>query len=212
MYVYNFRLFDRYRVDVVSLAVLADASPGFHAGDYRRLRWGCEVRFRFPAVKLLELGRDWEALESSTNPFALVVMAQLKAHQSRDGAARKDVKLHLVRLMYRRGYTREQVLELFRVIDWLLQLPAELEVEFEQALMALEEEENMPYITSIERMGMERGMQKGEVAVLRKQLQHKFGDQFTEAYRKRLDNADTDMLLRWSEQLLGADIIDEVFH
>ncbi len=220
MYVYNYRLFDRYRVDVVSLAVLADASPGFHAGDYRRVRWGCEVRFRFPAVKLLELGRDWEALESSTNPFALVVMAQLKAHQSRDGAARKDVKLHLVRLMYRRGYAREQVLELFRVIDWLLQLPAELEIEFEQALMALEEEEKMPYITSIERMGMERGMQQGmqqgvqlgEVAVLRKQLQHKFGDQFTEAYRKRLDSADTDMLLLWSEQLLGADTIDEVFH
>jgi hypothetical protein len=65
MYVYNYRLFDRYRVDVVSLAVLADASPGFHAGDYRRVRWGCEVRFRFPVVKLLELGRDWEALESS---------------------------------------------------------------------------------------------------------------------------------------------------
>jgi hypothetical protein len=101
---------------------------------------------------------------------------------------------------------------LFRVIDWLLQLPAELEIEFERALMALEEEEKMPYITSIERMGMERGLQQGEVAVLRTLLQRKFGDQFTEAYRKRLDNADTDTLLRWSEQLLGADIIDEVFH
>nr|VFJ65941.1 MAG: hypothetical protein BECKDK2373B_GA0170837_11566 [Candidatus Kentron sp. DK] len=79
MYVYNYRLFDRYRVDVVSLAVLADQSPGFRAGDYRRDYWGCDVRFSFPTVKLLDLARDWASLEKSDNPFALVVMAHLMA-------------------------------------------------------------------------------------------------------------------------------------
>jgi hypothetical protein len=138
-------------------------------------------------------------------------MAQLKAHQSRDGAARKDVKLHLVRLMYRRGYAREQVLELFRVIDWLLQLPAELEIEFEQALMALEEEEKMPYITSIERMGMERGMQQGEAAVLIRQLRRKFGE-LPEDKRERVETADAETLLEWSDRILTANSIDEVLH
>ena len=51
------------------------------------------------------------------NPFALVEMAHLKAKESKDGATRKGWKLRLVRLLYQRSYTREQVVELFRVID-----------------------------------------------------------------------------------------------
>nr|VFJ51643.1 MAG: hypothetical protein BECKDK2373C_GA0170839_103231 [Candidatus Kentron sp. DK] len=107
MYVYNYRLFDRYQVDVVSLAVLADPSPDFQAGTYRRGRWGCDVRFRFPAVKLLETGRDWASLETSNNPFALVVMAHLMAQENREGEKRIDAKLQLIRLMYRRGYSKD---------------------------------------------------------------------------------------------------------
>jgi hypothetical protein len=55
MYVYHYRLFDRYRRDVVSLAVLTDAQGGFRPSGYERERWGCSLRFRFPMVKLL----DW---------------------------------------------------------------------------------------------------------------------------------------------------------
>lgn len=47
MYVYHYRLFDRYRVDVVSLAVLADETPDYRPREYRRGRWGCHVVFGF---------------------------------------------------------------------------------------------------------------------------------------------------------------------
>nr|VFK61055.1 MAG: hypothetical protein BECKUNK1418G_GA0071005_101527 [Candidatus Kentron sp. UNK]VFK69576.1 MAG: hypothetical protein BECKUNK1418H_GA0071006_101611 [Candidatus Kentron sp. UNK] len=212
MYVYNYRLFDRYQVDVVSLAVLADSSPDFQAGEYRRDRWGCEVRFRFPTVKLLELGRDWATLEAIDSPFALVVMAHLMAQKNRDGVKRLDAKLQLIRLMYRRGYNKDQVLALFRVIDWLLHLPPELAPAFEQALSSIEEDKKVAYITSIERLGLERGMQQGEAAVLHRQLNSKFGEKFTDAYRQRIDKADIDTLLDWSEQVLSARSIDEIFH
>ena len=48
MYVYHYRLFDRYGVDIVSLAVLADDRRGYRPHAYRRGRCGCEVHFRFP--------------------------------------------------------------------------------------------------------------------------------------------------------------------
>jgi len=215
MYVYNYRLFDRYQVDVVSLAVLADPSPGFQAGTYERGRWGCDVRFRFPTVKLLELGRDWASLEASDNPFTLVIMAHLMAQQNREGVQRIDAKLQLIRLMYRRGYTKERILTLFRVIDWLLRTPLKLEPVFQQGLSTIEERK-MAYITGIERLGLERGMQQGmqqgEVAVLNRQMQRKFGEKFTEAHRQRVDKADINTLLDWSEQVLVAQSIDEVFH
>ena len=157
MYVYNYRLFDRYDVDIVSLAVLADSRPAYRPGLYRRQRWGCDLSFRFPAEKLLDWAKRWADLEQSTNPFALVLMAHLKAQESKDGVARKGWKMHLVRLMYGRGYTRPQILELFRVIDWLLQLPDDLAQDFKRELIAFEEQEKMPYVTSVERIGREEG-------------------------------------------------------
>lgn len=79
MYTYHYRLLDRYGVDVVSLAVLADTRKSFRPTHYRRSRWGCELDFRFPVAKLLDWNARWAELEASDNVFALVVMA----HRSR---------------------------------------------------------------------------------------------------------------------------------
>jgi len=46
--------------------------------------------------------------------------------------------------MYDRGYDRGTVLELFRVIDWMIQLPAEAEAAFRKDLYAFETSKQMP--------------------------------------------------------------------
>lgn len=161
MYVYHYRLFDRYRIEIVSLAVLSDPDPHYRPDEYRTGRWGCELRFRFPAVKVLDWGLDWAALEAQDNPFAVVVMAHLKAQAVKEGEARKQWKLRLVRLLYGRGYSRQDVLELFRFIDWLLVLPADLDTLFWAELSEFEENQGMPYVTSVERIGIEKGRQQG---------------------------------------------------
>jgi hypothetical protein len=43
MYVYNYRLFDRYDRPVVSLAVLTDASPTWRPMRYAYSLWGCMI-------------------------------------------------------------------------------------------------------------------------------------------------------------------------
>ena len=48
----------------------------------------------------------------------MVMMAHLKAREVRDGAERKQWKLRLMRGLYERGYNREEILTLFRFIDW----------------------------------------------------------------------------------------------
>jgi hypothetical protein len=218
MYVYNYRLFDRYRVDIVSLAVLADDSPGFRPDAYRRDRWGCELRFCFPVEKLLDWNGRWEQLEASLNPFALVVMAHLKAQESKDGSTRKGWKLRLVRLLYQRGYAREQVLELFRVLDWILQLPDALEREFTHEIIAFEEQVKMPYVTSVERLGRQEGhqeghqagKQEGEARILLRLVTLKFGPP-SDAVRRRIETADAETLLAWSERILTARCLDDLF-
>ena len=61
---------------------------------------------------------------------------------------------------------------MFRFLDWLLKLPKELEAEFWQELSTYEEERRMPYVTSVERIGVE----KGERSIVLHLLNHKFGE------------------------------------
>ncbi|MDU9050689.1 MAG: hypothetical protein Q3M30_17715 [Candidatus Electrothrix sp. Rat3] len=102
-------------------------------------------------------------MEDSDNPFAVVVMAHLKAQETASGRAeeRKQWKLRLIRLLYARGYERKDVLELFRFIDWLLILPPELERRFTEEVSRIEEGQGIEYITSVERIGMQRGLEQG---------------------------------------------------
>lgn len=161
MYTYQYRIRDRYAIDVVSLAVLTDTRAGFRPDTYRYQRWGCELVFRFPVCKLIDWEACWDELARSDNLFALVVMAQLKAKRLRDGARRSDAKVQLIRLMYERNYSREQIQRLFTVIDWILQLPRALEPEFLRRVYEIEESKSMPYINTAERIGIEKGIAQG---------------------------------------------------
>ena len=97
----------------------------------------------------------------NNNVFSLVVMAQIKAKSSKTKDELKAWKLHLVRLMYERGHDKATILAFFRVIDWMMRLPEGLEREFLQEIYRMEEDKKMPYITSAERFGIEKGMVMG---------------------------------------------------
>jgi hypothetical protein len=168
MYVYNYRVFDRYNRPVASLAVLADDDPDWRPDEFRTRLFGCEAGIRFPVVKLLDFAAHEAVLEASTNPFAHLVLAHLKARQTHgDPASRHGWKVRLVRGLYERGFSAQDVRELFRIIDWLMELPPALNWVFWQEVEKIQEEGRMPFITTPERVGMIRGLRKGIEAVLR---------------------------------------------
>jgi hypothetical protein len=162
MYVYNYRLYDRYRRRVVSLAVLGDERANWRPARFGYALWGCEVGVQFPTVKLLDYRARWAELEASRNPFAVVVMAHLKAQETQgDAAARKVAKWQLLRGLYERGYMRDDIVNLFQFIDWVMGLPEALEEALWQEIHAYEEAKRMPYVTSVERIGIKKGMELG---------------------------------------------------
>jgi hypothetical protein len=162
MYVYNYRIFDRYDKEVISLAILADEDPDWRPSHYEYGRWGFRTRTEFPIVKLLDYAPHGQALEADPNPFAVVVLAQLKTLETRKTAAdRQAWKVRLVKTLYERGLSAEDVRQLFRFIDWLMELPEALERLFWQEITEYQEEQRMPFITIAERIGMEKGLLKG---------------------------------------------------
>ena len=102
-------------------------------------------------------------------------------------------------------------------------LPEPFELEYLHELERFEEEKQMTYITSAERIGIQKGIQlgleqgleqgllQGEKAVLLRLLERKFGD-VPAAYRDRIAQAQSSHdLLEWADVLIAANTLAEIF-
>ncbi len=132
--------------------------------------------------------------------------------------ARLRAKTALTRQLFERGWGKEQILTLFSLLDWLITLPEELVLQYDQEIKRIEEEKHVNYITSIEQLGIERGFQKGhqqglhegEANFLIRLLKHRFGD-ISPKYLQEIQEADHNTLLTWGERVVDAHSIEEVF-
>ena len=223
MFVYNYRLYDRYRQPVASLAVLADTTANWRPNHFGFAVLGCEHELRFPAVKLLDYAAQQDLLYSNPNPFALVTLAHLLTQATRqDMNARFAAKWKLVQLLYQRGWDKQQVIDLFSVLDWMMRLPEQLKRSLWHNIEVLEEQEKMRYVTSVEQIGIEKGLllgrlegeqsgiAKGEAYALRRLLQKRFGP-LSDDVLARLQAASIDELELWLDRALDADSLAGVF-
>jgi hypothetical protein len=79
---------------------------------------------------------------------------------------------------------RKDIQELFRFIDWMMELPAAVAQQFWHDVQDFEKEKQMPYVSSVERMaraegqreGREEGLREGLLSGLGLGLELKFGD------------------------------------
>ena len=173
MHVYNYRIFERYNREVVSLAVLADEDPDWRPNHYSYGRWGARTTTEFLTFKLLDYALHEQALEVHPNLFALVVLAHLKTQETRRSAVdRQAWKLRLIRKLYERGMAKEAVRQLFRFIDWIMELSKPRQLRFLEEIAQYTEDKQMPFMTTPERIGLEKGLIKGVEA----SLDIKFGD------------------------------------
>jgi Domain of unknown function (DUF4351) len=162
MFTYCLRIFDQFHQIPTSLAILCDESKTWRPQSYSTEYPDSSIHFRFGIVKLIDFWDRWEELEQNPNPFAVVVMAHLKTMETRpDPEQRKLWKLSLIRGLYDRGLDRQDILNLYKFIDWLMLLPKGLEKTLWNELKIFEEERKVTYVTTGERIGFEQGMQQG---------------------------------------------------
>jgi hypothetical protein len=207
MFVYNYRIFDRYDRSVASLAVLGDDNINWRPNQFGYDLFGCTVNFQFPAIKLLDYQQRLSELEASRNPFATVVMAHLAAVQTRSNRSqRKQSKLALFRRLYEQGFEREAVINLLAFIDWMLTLPLDLEREFQQEVEQLEAQQRMQYVTSFERSGIRLGLLEG----IELGLELKFGASSLEIMDEVSQIYDIEQLRKIKEGIKTATSIDEL--
>jgi hypothetical protein len=177
MYIYNYRAFDLYHKFVVGLAILGDTSPTWRPNSYNQAMLDCELRLKFPIAKLLDHESRWTELESNPNPFAIIVMAHLKTKATTGNfSEREEWKWTLIRGLYDRGLTKEQIVKLFKIIDKMMTLPKQLQAGLVAKIKHFEEEQQMPFISPTEELAMERGEKKGEQQLIIRQLNRRIGE------------------------------------
>jgi hypothetical protein len=161
-FIYFYRLRDHYKKPIVCLAVLGDERRNWRPNHFEEELWGCHLSFTFPIVKIADYLERWDELEASTNPFATVIMAHLKTQETRqDIEKRKIWKLTLAKRLYPLGYSKQDIVNLQRFLDWIMKLPDHVEQEVWQEVLSYEEEIKVNHLMSLERLSMERGRKEG---------------------------------------------------
>jgi hypothetical protein len=212
MYRYHYRLSDCYpNQQIASFAVLTNQRHTEQLGCFQQSFWKTQLQFNFPVLSLHDWQDRFAELETSDNPFSVVILAQLIAHKTaKKPLERKDGKFKLIRLLYERGYQRQDILELLRFIDWMLRLPEVLELQLKQDIILVSEEQKMRYVTSWERFGEERGEIRGEAKTLLKLLKLKFNN-VPAWVEEKVTTADVAQLDQWVEKILTAESVDSLF-
>ncbi len=187
MFVYNYLIRDCYDAKIVSLAILGDDRSNWRLEPFRDELWGCEVTFRFPMVKLLDYEPRWLELEASRNPFAIAVMAHLKTKETqKDPQFRKEWKFQLTRRLYEQGFERQDIMELFLFVDWMMELPEGLKREFKTELEQYEQEKQMRYVSSIEKIAVVDNQRKIALKMLEDQVPVETIARYTELLIKQV--------------------------
>ena len=206
MYQYNHRLEDRFGLPVLSVAVLADDQAAWRPHAFERNVLGCKLRFEFPTCKLLDFRLRWAELEAHPHPAAIIIMAHLRALESRkDMHQRSTFRRELTKLAYEKGFDKKIVLEITRQLDWLLALPQELSLAHRQWVVEYEKEKAMPFVSIFE----SASRQEGQLVMALRPLRKRFGE-LDEATQKRLERLPSERLEELSEALLDFTSISDL--
>ena len=137
------------------------------------------------------------------------------------GCKRTDLaaaKRELVRLLYTQGWQRQRVIDLFTVIDWMLTLPKLQEQQVWQDIEQIERKADMKYVTSVERLAIERGRAKGmadgriegKLETLSRLLTRRFGP-LPDWASAQLKTATAEHLDLWADRVLDAASLTDIF-
>lgn len=171
MYVYNYRIYDKYRRKVVSLAVLIDGDEHYRPSGFSFEDMGFKLVFEFPVVKIIDFEAD--NLIDDDNPFAIATRVQLrKIEDMGDDEGRYDHKVSLTRGLYEKGFGKEKIVKLYRFIDFVLTLPKPLAIKFKKEHEKIEEDLRMPYVTSNERLAREEQARDDVLEILEVRFKH----------------------------------------
>ena len=175
MFRYFARLYEKFALSVYPIAIFSYNAPQRHEPNFHQVSFPDfdVLKFNYKVIQLNRL--NWRDFLHQPNPVASALMAKMKMTQQE----RVQVKVECLRLMttLRLDAARMQLISGF--IDTYLRLSAKEEQQFQAQIRTIEpnnqREEVMKIVTSWMEQGLQQGLQQGEVVLILRQLNRRFG-------------------------------------
>ena len=231
IFIYNYRIYDRHRGRVASMAITADSGLRATPNRFGYETFGCSFWLDFAVVSLANQAQDLEQLLRDGNPFAILTAAHVLALRTRHKHdERYAAKLHLITRLYQHQWDSRRTMDFARAIGWMMRLPKAMETTLWQEIEQMKKEHTMEYLLPFERealekglakglekgleqgkrQGLEEGRQRGQAEFIARQLSRRFGP-LPDTVQQRLAAAATDQLETWADAMWDADSLDDIF-
>jgi hypothetical protein len=169
---YRHRLRARFDKPVVTVIIFGDGRRRWCPKKHQEGQFGSGDSCVWLPIKLLELWRENPDLENEENVFGLFIVAHLETLATRkDLPGRRQAKLRLLSNLQRRKMDEADGREWYRLIDWIMKLPEDMNRQVHAELYRKHTEEPMKYVSFAERQGIEKGIEKGIERGARKALE-----------------------------------------
>ncbi len=171
MFRYFARLYEKFALSIYPIAIFSyhvphRLEPNFHQVSFPDLD---VLKFNYRVIQLNRL--NWRDFLARPNPVASALMAKMKIAEPE----RVQVKVECLRLMttLKLDAARMQLISGF--IDTYLRLSAEEERRFLTQVSTIKPDNRREEVMEIVTSWMEQGLQQGEIALILRQLNRRFG-------------------------------------
>ena len=176
LFIYHYRIFDKYGVSPLTLAILGDTSRKWRPTSYHYQSLGCGITFLFLICKTIDFKGKLDDPRYRHQQTLFVIAAHLGTQEHRRNPQNLFAcLLELTVKLGNEGYSPSEIQQLHRLIDWLMPLPDDLKIQFRNQLQQRLTDKTMPHITLFEELalkeGLEKGIQKGLLEGLEKGIQ-----------------------------------------
>ncbi len=191
LFIYHYRIFDKYGVSPITLAILGDTSRKWRPTSYHYQSLGCGITFHFRICKTIDLTGKLDDPRYCHQQTLFIIAAHLGTQQYRRNPQKLSAyRLELFVKLNDEGYSPSEIPKLIRLIDWLMPLPDDLKIQFRNQLLQRLPNKTMPHITLFEELALKEGLEKGIVQNAREAildvLDTRFG-QVPDSLRERVN-------------------------
>lgn len=183
MFVYFYRILDRYGHPVTALAILTDNSKDWSPSEFRYSLMGTELTYRYNLYRLAHT--DPKALHTSKNLFSIAIETAFEALQrERPDEELLQIKVRLVRKLFQQGVAQEKIRRLLGFIKYHTSFEKpEFIHNFDRQIESFtKNRESMGIIEAIQeayrqegiKIGMEKGMEITHFTIIQSMLARGF--------------------------------------
>lgn len=162
MFRFFYRLRDKYRRDVLSMAIYLDKRRPGNAAPYVYQYNGTHLSFDYKRYYIGD--QDLSVLQKSDNPFALIIQTAYIALQKVKEIKLYDIKLDLVKHLFTSGLPKEKIKNLLEFINLYLPFKTrEINIKFVEEINSLTttKESSMGILEISREIAFEEGMEAG---------------------------------------------------